>query len=866
MVFPIKNIFVLWCALAPLACYGFKSGEFKTCEMNNFCTRNRGRERGQPWEILGKFSFHGSKGSGLVARATVIDTSTPQAPYTLELSAYIPGAVRIKMKPAPPKDKSRFEVSDVLVDSLPSKELDWDAYHFGDEKTIFQLGDTEVVITHSPLRLETVVGGKPGVVFNERNLLNYEHLRDSKQDSDPPEFWEEKFKSHTDTIKRGPQSIMLDVSFPSAEEVYGIPEHATSFALNPTKGKGINSEPYRLFNLDVFEYLHESPFGLYGSIPVLMAHGKGLSTGVFWLNAAEMYVDISRHETTNAPESAWMSESGIIDLFVMTGPTPAKAVEQYSSLTGMTDLPPLFAIGYHQCRWNYRDEADIAAVDAGFDENQMPYDVIWLDIEHTNGKRYMTWDQHLFPNPVSMQEGISNHRRKMVTIVDPHIKRTQDYGIHTEATSLGHYVKDKDGKDYEGWCWPGSSSYLDFTSPTVRAWWGSKFGLDKYIGSTKDLFIWNDMNEPSVFNGPEVTMPKAAVHHGDWEHRDVHNLYGYYVHMATADGLRQRGTGDQRPFVLSRAFFAGTQRVGPIWTGDNAADWNHLQVSVPMLLTLGMSGLTFSGADVGGFFGNPDAELLVRWYQVGAFYPFFRGHAHQETRRREPWLFGDPTTSQIRNALRMRYTMLPYIYTLFFEASRTNAPVMRPMFYEFPDEPELFKKQDAFFLGPAVLVCPVLHKAQPVVQATLPGTGLWYELATGRVHQAPMRLSVPTESLDALPVFLRGGHVVARRERPRRSSSAMSNDPYTLLIMLDAAQSASGELYEDDGTSTSHQQGAFVHRRFAYSGATLSCSAASLGAGGSIYTTATKVERIVILGLPSMPSEVSVAGTDIRLE
>ena len=258
-----------------------------------------------------------------------------------------------------------------------------------------------------------------------------------------------------------------------------------------------------------------------------------------------------------------------------TGPTPAEVTHQYSTLTGNTYLPPLFSIGYHQCRWNYRDQPDVLAVDDGFDEHEMPYDVLWLDIEHTDGKRYFTWDKRLFPEPAKMQNTLAGHTRKMVNIVDPHIKRDNGYYVHKEATSQGMYVKDVSGKDYEGWCWPGSSSYLDFTAPKVRDFWAGKFALDSYQGSTSSLYIWNDMNEPSVFNGPEITMPKDAVHHGNWEHRDVHNLYGYYLHMATSQGLSQRGDANMRPFVLSRAFFSGTQRIGYVLCATPSNNNSH---------------------------------------------------------------------------------------------------------------------------------------------------------------------------------------------------------------------------------------------------------------------------------------------------
>ncbi len=243
-----------------------------------------------------------------------------------------------------------------------------------------------------------------------------------------------------------------------------------------------------------------------------------------------------------------------------------------------------------------------------------------------------------------MQKNITRVGRKMVTIIDPHIKRDDNFHIHKEATAKGLYIKDKTGKDFDGWCWPGSSSYLDFTNPKVRQWWAEQFTFDKYVGSTLELFTWNDMNEPSVFNGPEVSMQKDARNLDGIEHREWHNLYGIYMQMATAQGQLYRCSTEEfskklRPFVLTRAFWAGSQRFGAMWTGDNTADWGHLKIAAPMLLSINLGGLSFAGADVGGFFGEPSAELFTRWYQAGAFTPFFRGHAHHDTKRRVSKIF-----------------------------------------------------------------------------------------------------------------------------------------------------------------------------------------------------------------------------------
>ena len=290
--------------------------------------------------------------------------------------------------------------------------------------------------------------------------------------------------------------------------------------------------------------------------------------------------------------------------FLLPGPTPADMYRQYAILTGTAPVPPMFSLGYHQCRWNYKDERDVYQVHAKFEELDYPYDVLWLDIEHTDGKRYFTWDENLFPHPAEMQEKLASQGRRMVTIIDPHIKRDDGYYIHKEATAKGLYIKDKDGKkDYDGWCWPGSSSYLDFTNSKVRSWWADQFAYNKYKGSTTTLFTWNDMNEPSVFNGPEVTMQKDLKNLDGVEHREWHNLYGMLFQRATGEGQVRRNQPDEdvRPFVLTRSFFAGSQRYGAIWTGDNAAEWSHLEIASPMLLSLNVAALSFVGADVGGF-------------------------------------------------------------------------------------------------------------------------------------------------------------------------------------------------------------------------------------------------------------------------
>ncbi|XP_074580003.1 putative glucan 1,3-alpha-glucosidase [Curcuma longa] len=870
-------LFLLLVFSSPVAAW--KKEEFRSCKQTPFCKRARTRApHSLPGFSVSDVSLSDGSVSGRLvpspsirqvtdedpsAEAAVDDAA--QRPLLFRLSVYHGGILRLEIDEDPssaPTPKRRFRLPDVLLPDLEDRRL-WLARlssPSGVAATSFYLADGfEGILRHDPFEIvvrRTGSEGEPVLSFNSHGLFDYEQLREKKEGED----WAESFRSHTDSRPHGPQSISFDVSFHGANFVYGIPEHASpSLSLRPTRGPGVDeSEPYRLFNLDVFEYLHDSPFGIYGSIPFMLSHGTRSTSGFFWLNAAEMQIDVlapgwddSAAPNAGRIDTFWMSEAGVVDAFFFVGPGPKDVLKQYASVTGTQAMPQEFAVAYHQCRWNYRDEEDVAAVDAAFDEHDIPYDVLWLDIEHTDGKRYFTWDRMLFPHPEEMQKKLAAKGRHMVTIVDPHIKRDDSFYVHKEATEKGYYVKDASGNDFDGWCWPGSSSYTDMLNPEIREWWADKFSYKNYVGSTASLYIWNDMNEPSVFNGPEVTMPRDAIHHGQVEHRELHNAYGYYFHMATADGLLKRGNGKDRPFVLSRAFFAGSQRYGAIWTGDNSADWDHLRVSVPMILNLGLNGMSFSGADVGGFFGNPEVDLLVRWYQLGAYYPFFRGHAHHDTKRREPWLFGEENTALMREAIHIRYSLLPYYYTLFREAATSGIPVMRPLWLEFPADKETYDNGEAFMVGSSLLVQGVYEKNQKSVSVYLPAGASWFNLRNGVKSDGGVSLKLDA-SEDSIPSFQRAGTIIPRKDRFRRSSTQMVNDPYTLVIALNGSLAVEGELYIDDGKSYDFEQGAYIHRRFVFADNRLtSIDIRPSRAGEKKFSSDCTIERIILLGLPS---------------
>ncbi|XP_043279145.1 neutral alpha-glucosidase AB isoform X2 [Venturia canescens] len=852
--------------------------DFKKCDQSSFCRRCRKVEPGKtPYEVLPNTidANETTLFSDLYNKDTGVN-------YILHLTALKGNIFRLQIKEKNPRNAS-YEVQDALKGPPETSELTV-AEKTSDHVTVLN-GNGKAIVYFNPFRVDMYSDNELVIAANARGLMRFEHKRlrlEKKSEEavttedplevttaspfpgdgaeDDPGAWEENFKSHHDSKPYGPEAVALDFSFPGAEHAYGIPEHADSHALQSTK----QTDPYRLYNLDVFEYEVNERMSLYGAIPVLYAHGTEKTSGIFWHNAAETWVDILSSADNNMVENIFsfvsgttkkpqvdahfMSESGVIDVFFLLGPKPLDTFRQYTDLTGTGNLPQMFTLGYHQSRWNYNDQEDVATVAEGFDEHDMPMDVMWLDIEYTDGKKYFTWDSRKFPNPLEMVQNLTAKGRKLVVIIDPHIKRDTNYFLHNDATDNGYYVKTPDEKDYEGWCWPGASSYLDFFNPKVREYYMSLYAFDKFHGTTNDVYIWNDMNEPSVFNGPEMTMPKDLVHYGKWEHRDVHNIVGLYFTSATYSALLRRSNDALRPFILSRSFFAGSQRTVAIWTGDNMAEWSHLRASYQMCLSIAISGISFCGADVGGFFKNPDAELFVRWYQAGAWLPFFRAHSHIETKRREPWTFKDETTQIVRDALRMRYSYLSLWYTLFKEHESTGDPVIRPLWAHYPTESATFTIDDQLLLGDSILVRPVFDPSVSEVKVYFPGDGkvVWYDVDTMQSHKTPGLVTIPV-TLYKIPVYQRGGSIVPRKMRIRRSTVLMKDDPYTLVVIAGNDGTANGTLYIDDEVSFKYRHDEYLYLQLTFDGHNLTSKFINKKA---IYETKSWLERVDIANPP----------------
>lgn len=671
--------------------------------------------------------------------------------------------------------------------------------------------DLKVKLNGQPFKIEVYKNEDLVFTANENQFLNIEHYRtekDCQKSLLPEESDFDMFKDHfeysvDDTLPLGPESIAMDLEFKKSKAVYGIPEHADSLKLKDTT----EADPYRLYNVDVFKYHLNSTTPTYGAIPFMFATNHKYTTGVFWVNSADTWIDINYNDA--GVRSHWMSENGVLDVVVFLGDSPADVLDQFTDLTGKPFLPLQSTIGYHQCRWNYNTEHDVLTVQNEMDKAHIPFDVIWLDLEYTHDRKYFTWKESSFPNPKRLLEKLSPLARQLVVLIDPHLK-SEGNNISDTIVKEKAAINDNAGKIYIGDCWPGETIWIDTLGKVGQKVWKSFFDTFFYKDAT-NLQIWNDMNEPSMFNGPETTAPKDLIHADGYEERSVHNVYGLTVHETTFKARTEFYEDERlRPFILTRSFFAGSQRTAATWTGDNVANWDYLKISIPMCLTNNVAGFPFIGADVAGFAGDPEEKLVARWYQVGLWYPFFRAHAHIDAARREPYLYKGETRKIIKDSIRLRYKLLPTFYTMFYESSVNGSPIMKPMFFDYYKEDSLAHIDDQFFVGSSgILVKPITDEDVYETEVVFPPK-LYYDLNTFDLISDNLgsvsvkRVAAP---LDTIPMYLEGGHIIFLKELYRRSSSLMKNDPYTVIIAPDENGNAFGTLYIDDGNSLKHEDG-----------------------------------------------------------
>jgi len=560
------------------------------------------------------------------------------------------------------------------------------------------------------------------------------------------------------------------------------------------------------WNIDVLGHapaIHPALPSLYVSIPFAISLRDGRAAGLFWDHPGRQRWDLGASDPRRWDLRA---ETGAIDLYLFLGPTVEAVVRGYGRLTGTLPMPPEWALGYHQSRYSYETQARVENVAREFRRRDLPCDALYLDIHHMDGYRVFTVGDG-FPDLPAMTRRLGRKGIRTVAIVDPGVKDDPRFPVLRRGLRKKAFVEAPGGTgDHIGRVWPGKARFPDFLRAGVRAWWGEEQRALLDLGIDG---IWNDMNEPADFDRPDKTLPPDARHHtehGVRLHAEVHNLYGQAMAQASREGLLRHRPG-RRPFVVTRAGYAGIQRHAIVWTGDTSSHWEHLRESVPMLLNLSLSGVAFCGGDVGGFLGNATPELFVRWLQFAAFTPFFRNHSNLGTRDQEPWAFGPEVEAIARETLRLRYQLIPFLYGLVREAAETGDPVMRPLLWHHANDPAAVACSSQFLLGRDLLVAPVLEPGCNGRSVHLP-PDVWYDFWTGErfVGGGPILARTP---MDRIPVFVRAGALVPLAP-VRHSTQEPAGD--TIALHLWPGPEGSLVWYEDDGISLDHVAGGF-HRR-----------------------------------------------------
>jgi len=592
-------------------------------------------------------------------------------------------------------------------------------------------------------------------------------------------------------------------------------------------------QSFRLWNTDAFCF-QESTDPIYKSIPFFMTMRAGRSMGFLLDNTWSTSFDFGKSERNTYSFGA---EGGPIDYYIFYGPDPKQVVQTYAWLTGLPPLPPLWSLGFQQSRFSYETETRVREIASRLRADKIPSDVLYLDIDFQKEHRPFTVDTERFPHFEQMLSDLKREEFHVVAITDLHIARIPGagYAPYDSGIAADNFVKNPDGSVYVGTVWPGPSVFPEFTQEKTRDWWGS---LYKQFLSEGLAGFWNDMNEPSVFQTDNLTMPDNVQHRIDepgfrprtTKHLEIHNVYGMENSRATYEGLRKLEP-DLRPFVLTRATYAGGQRYAATWTGDNTSSWDHLRLTTPMLLNLGLSGFGLSGADVGGFIGTPGPALLTRWTELATFQPIDRNHTNKGSGDKEVWVHGPEQEAIRRRYIEERYRLMPYLYTVVEELSRTGLPVIRPLFLEFPRatqdlQPLDLRAGNEFLFGPDLLVAPPPFPEQQEAYALKLPSGVWYDYWTGEKIQQPpaqdgSKVAEPLiqPKLDVLPVYVREGSIIPVQPLVQ-STDEKPQGPLTLRVY--PGKDCHGSVYLDDGKTLAYTRGDFLRIEF-------SCAVTSSG-------------------------------------
>ena len=653
--------------------------------------------------------------------------------------------------------------------------------------------------------------------------------------------WEENHQ-------HGGSIVKMSKVVQEGEHYYGMGDKTTHLNL---RGKRVTN-----WAMDTYGFKKEED-PIYKAIPFYTAIHNGMGYGIFFDNTFKSHFDFGSERRT---VSSFWAEGGEMNYYFIYGPSLIDVTRRYTHLTGVPELPPLWALGYQQSKWSYYPESKVREVCDKMREHKIPCDAIYLDIDYMDGYRCFTWDSQKFPAPEQLIKDLATQGFKTVVIIDPGIKDDPGYHVFNQGIEENHFCRRADGPLLKGNVWPGDCCFPDFTNPKTRKWWSGLF--QELIEKQGVRGVWNDMNEPALLETEGKTFPADVRHDYDGNpcsHRKAHNIYGMQMARATYKGVKKHLNG-LRPLVISRSAYAGTQRYASSWTGDNIATWEHLWIANMQCQRLSISGFSFVGSDIGGFIDHPTPELYIRWMQLAVFHPFFRTHSSGDHGDQEPWSFGTQALEILTRYIRLRYELLPYVYTAFYQYVKEYTPILRPIsLYDQNDQNTLYRV-DEFMFGDHILVCPVLEPNVKTRYIYLP-EGRWYHYWTDKILEGGNELTAEAP-LEQIPIYIREGAVLPMAEAVQYVGQK-PQEQLTLHVYWGSEETIS-TLYEDAGDGYDYEKGIYNLKVFRTTSAEGRFSL-TLKASGH-YETDYQSYRIVVHGLPFVPVTVKINQKEVAFD
>ncbi|CAC9976924.1 MULTISPECIES: glycoside hydrolase family 31 protein [Flavobacterium] len=653
--------------------------------------------------------------------------------------------------------------------------------------------------------------------------------------------WEESYEYGGNIVK-------MSKSSKDGECFYGLGDKATQMNL---KGKRVEN-----FATDQYAYQKEQD-PLYKVVPFYIGLHNKQSYGIFFDNTFRTFFDFCQ-ERRNV--TSYWAEGGEMNYYFIYGPQMQDVVTTYTDLTGKPELPPLWVLGYHQCKWSYYPESKVKEITSKFRELKIPCDAIYLDIDYMEGFRCFTWNKNYFPDPKRMVAELAEDGFKTVVIIDPGIKIDKDYWVYKEALEKDYFCKRADGPYMKGKVWPGECNFPDYTNPAVREWWAGLF--KELVSEIGVKGVWNDMNEPAVMEVPNKTFPMDVRHFYDGNpcsHRKAHNIYGTQMARATYHGVK-RFAYPKRPFVITRSAYSGAQRYTSSWTGDNVATWEHLWIANIQVQRMSISGMGFTGSDIGGFAEQPTGELYARWIQLGVFHPFCRTHSSGDHGNQEPWAFDEEVINITRKFVSLRYQLLPYLYTMFWQYIEEGLPMLKPLVYYDQEDTQTHYRNDEFIFGNQILVCPILEPNAVGRRMYIP-RGEWYNYWTNDLFVGGKEIWIDTK-FDEIPVFVKAGAVIPKYP-VQQYVGELEFDELTLDVYFKNGKEKS-VVYEDAQDGYDYKKGRYSFLSFRTIGKEKELII-QLHKEGK-YDTPYSKYKINLIGLPFKVTEIEIDNEKIEFD